>query len=265
LPNAQWIRKYYGSKSVNLSNIMASYNYLTAQGGQVEEFYYTREEMERAKKHGVLADNLHTDLHEVIGHASGQLEPGVGTPKETLKNYASTLEEGRADLVALYFLLDEKLVEIGVMPSLEVGEAAYDDYISNGLMRQLKRLEEGENLDTKETIALCRCGGSANKPFCDGTHAKIGFSDAKLDGRVERNVNWQQPKLTSNVWKISKEGQPDSYLLGTIHMGRTNQTLSYDAVKLLQSTDQLTTEVDPLPKNWLLNRLTAYHRELGEP
>ncbi|MBW8051309.1 MAG: dihydrofolate reductase [Cytophagales bacterium] len=147
LPNAQWIRKYYGSKSVNLSNIKASYNYLTAHGGQVEEFYYTREEMERAKKHDVLADNLHTDLHEVIGHASGQLEPGVGTPKETLKNYASTLEEGRADLVALYYFMDEKLVEIGVMPSLEVGKAAYDDYISNGLMQQLKRLEEGDNLE----------------------------------------------------------------------------------------------------------------------
>ena len=86
---------------------------------------------------------MHTALHEVIGHASGQLNPGVGTPKETLKNYASTLEEARADLVGLYYLMDNKLVELGLIPSLEVGKAEYQGYIRNGMMTQLRRLEPG--------------------------------------------------------------------------------------------------------------------------
>ncbi len=86
-------------------------------------------------------------MHEVIGHASVQLNPGVGTPNETLKNYASTLEEARADLVALYYIMDRKLVDIGVMPSLEVGKAAYDQYIRNGLVVQLARIQPGENVE----------------------------------------------------------------------------------------------------------------------
>jgi len=147
LPNANWIRAQHGSKSVNLGNIVRAYEESSKQTGVLEEFADSPEVIERAREHNALADSLHTDLHEVIGHASGALKPGVGTPKETLKNYASTLEEGRADLVALYFLMDPKLVEIGVMPSLEVGKAAYDDYIRNGMMVQLARLERGEVLE----------------------------------------------------------------------------------------------------------------------
>lgn len=146
LPNSNWIRKIHGSKSVNLGNIVHSYN----KAGSEElfnEFYYTEEEIKRAKEFGALADNLHTDLHEVIGHASGQIKPGVGTPKQTLKNYASAIEETRADLVALYYGIDQKLVEIGVMPSVEVGKAEYDRYIRNGLMLQLNRIEFGENIE----------------------------------------------------------------------------------------------------------------------
>jgi dipeptidyl-peptidase-3 len=94
-----------------------------------------------------LADKLHTDMHEVIGHASGQIEPGVGQPHETLKNYASALEEGRADLVALYYLMDQKLVDLGVMPSLDYGKASYDEYITKGLMVQLSRLKLGDNIE----------------------------------------------------------------------------------------------------------------------
>src|SRR5690606_35769435 len=89
----------------------------------------------------------HTALHEVLGHASGQLEPGVPTPKETLKNYYSTIEEGRADLVALYFMLDPKLVELGLVETLDVGKAEYDGYIRNGLLTQLRRVEPGENIE----------------------------------------------------------------------------------------------------------------------
>jgi dipeptidyl-peptidase-3 len=101
----------------------------------------------RIKKYGALAGDLHTDMHEVIGHASGQINEGIATPDKTLKNYASALEEARADLVALYYIMDNKLVEIGVMPSLEVGKAEYDSYILNGLMTQLFRIHPGDNLE----------------------------------------------------------------------------------------------------------------------
>ena len=104
-------------------------------------------EIERAKTHSKLAGKLHTALHEVLGHASGQLNPGVGTPKETVKSYASTLEEGRADLVALYYIMDEKLIELGLMESLETGKAEYDSYIRNGLMVQMQRLEPGADIE----------------------------------------------------------------------------------------------------------------------
>ena len=147
LPNADWIRKMHGSKSVALGNIVYAYNEMGAKGSSIQEFAWDHAEIDRSKKFGPLAGDLHTDLHEVIGHASGQLNPGIGTPKETLKQYASTLEEARADLVALYYIMDPKLIELGVMPSLEVGKAEYDGYIRNGLMLQLRRLEPGENLE----------------------------------------------------------------------------------------------------------------------
>ena len=147
LPNANWIRKEYGSKSVNLGNIVYSYNKAAETSGVLEEFAYSQDEIARAKKYGPLADNLHTDMHEVIGHASGQINPGVGETNETLKNYASTLEEARADLVALYYIMDQKLVDIGVMPSLDAGKAEYDAYIRNGLMVQLARIQPGENIE----------------------------------------------------------------------------------------------------------------------
>ena len=146
LPNSNWIRKIHGSKSVNLGNIVNSYNKAGSEE-VIKEFYFTEEEIQRAKEFGALADNLHTDLHEVIGHASGQIKPGVGTPKQTLKNYASVIEEARADLVALYYAIDQKLVDIGVMPSIEVGKAEYNKYIRNGLMLQLNRIEFGENIE----------------------------------------------------------------------------------------------------------------------
>ncbi|MCB0767301.1 MAG: dihydrofolate reductase, partial [Flavobacteriales bacterium] len=136
LPNADWIRAAHGSKSVSLGNITDAYE-KSSGTSTLEVFCHDPEEIERAKQHGALAGNLHTALHEVVGHASGQLEPGVGEPDATLKSYASTLEEGRADLVALYYLLDQKLVDLGVMPSLEVGKAEYDSYIRNGLLVQL--------------------------------------------------------------------------------------------------------------------------------
>jgi dipeptidyl-peptidase-3 len=147
LPNADWIRKDHGSKSVSLSNIIHSYNVAGAKSGMLEEFAANDTVLKRMKEHGSLAADLHTDMHECIGHASGKIDSGVATTDKTLKNYASTMEEARADLVALYFIMDKKLIDIGVMPSLEVGKAEYDNYIMNGLMTQLTRLKPGEQLE----------------------------------------------------------------------------------------------------------------------
>ena len=146
LPNSNWIRATHGSKSVSLGNIVEAYNEAGGEG-MLKEFAHDQEEIDRAIAHAKLASKLHTAMHEVIGHASGKINKGIGTPKETLKNYASTLEEARADLVALYFLLDEKLVDLGLMESLEVGKAEYDSYIRNGMMAQLRRLEPGADLE----------------------------------------------------------------------------------------------------------------------
>ncbi|MBX7242878.1 MAG: dipeptidyl peptidase 3 [Bacteroidia bacterium] len=146
LPNADWVRKMHGSKSVNLGNIVDAYNAAPASG-MLEEFCFSPEEVTLAKAHNVMAGKLHTDMHEVIGHASGQINKGIGSPKETLKNYASTLEEARADLVALYYILDQKLVDMKVMSTLDVGKAEYDGYIRNGLVTQLVRIEEGKDIE----------------------------------------------------------------------------------------------------------------------
>jgi dipeptidyl-peptidase-3 len=158
LPNAEWIRKDYGSKSVSLSNIIYSYNVASAKGGFLNEFALNDTVIERQKKYGNLAADLLTDMHECIGHASGQIDSGVGTTDVTLKNYASCLEEGRADLVGLYYVMDQKLIDIGVMPSLEVGKAEYDNYMMNGLMTQLTRLKLGDKIEEahmrdRQTIA----------------------------------------------------------------------------------------------------------------
>jgi len=147
LPNANWIRAAVGSKSVSLGNIINAYN--NAGGtGRLKEFAHDEEEVQLEEQYGQIADKLHTALHEVIGHASGQLNPGVGETKETLKTYASTLEEGRADLVGLYYLYDSKLQELGLVDDWKkVGKAAFDGYIRNGLMTQLVRLDLGDDVE----------------------------------------------------------------------------------------------------------------------
>ncbi|NCO64281.1 MAG: dihydrofolate reductase [Flavobacteriales bacterium] len=147
LPNANWIRASVGSKSVSLGNIIEAYNN-AASSGRLKEFVNDEEELQLGENYGQIADKLHTALHEVIGHASGKLNPGVGETKETLKNYASTLEEGRADLVALYYLYDSKLQELGLVDDWEkVGKEAYDSYIRNGLLTQLIRLNLGDDVE----------------------------------------------------------------------------------------------------------------------
>ncbi len=147
LPNANWIRAAHGSKSVSLGNIIEAYNN-AGSGDRLKEFVNDKEELELARAYGQLGGKLHTALHEVIGHASGKLNPGVGETKETLKNYASTLEEGRADLVGLYFIMDPKIQELGLVDDYrKVAMAEYDGYIRNGLLTQLIRLEPGKDVE----------------------------------------------------------------------------------------------------------------------
>jgi len=147
LPNANWIRATVGSKSVSLGNITNAYGNARTPG-RLKEFVNDDEEYQLQKELGQLSGKLHTALHEVIGHASGQLNPGVGETKETLKNYASTLEEGRADLVGLYYLYSPKLQELGLIEDWKkLGMTAYDGYIRNGLMTQLIRLKLGDDIE----------------------------------------------------------------------------------------------------------------------
>jgi len=146
LPNANWIRTQHGSKSVSLGNIISAYNE-AGGSGILTEFAHDSTEIELSEAHGKVAGKMHTALHEVVGHASGQLNPGVKTPKETLKNYSSTLEEARADLVGLYYIMDQKMVDLGLVSSLDVGIAEYDGYIRNGMMTQLSRLELGADIE----------------------------------------------------------------------------------------------------------------------
>ena len=145
LPNADWIRKDYGSKSVTIENITHAYNEAAKGNGFLEEFIYDPADIELQKRYGELSDNLHTDLHECLGHGSGQLAPSVKT--DALKNYGSTLEEARADLFALYYLGDPKLVELGLVPSFDAAKAQYLHYILNGMMTQLARIQPGKDVE----------------------------------------------------------------------------------------------------------------------
>ncbi len=145
LPNSNWIREL-GSKSISLNNIENAYS---KAGGALAttEFANDPEEIETAKKYAEACGKMHTALHEVIGHASGQMRPGMPEPNVTLKQYAATLEEGRADLVALYYMPDPKLVEWGLLPDANAYKAEYDQYIRNGLLMQLRRLQPGNNIE----------------------------------------------------------------------------------------------------------------------
>ena len=202
LPNANWIRQKHGSKSVSLGNVVHSYNVVGAKSPMMKEFAFSEEEIERNKNYGALGSDLHTDMHEVIGHASGQINKGVGDPDQTLKNYASTLEEARADLVALYYVLDQKLVDIGVMPSIEVGKTEDDNYIRNGFITQLTRIQLGENLEEAHM---------RNRQLVAGWAFEHGKKDnviewVKKDGKTYVKVN-DYNKLRTLFGELLKEIQ----------------------------------------------------------
>ena len=145
LPNADWIRRDYGSKSVTIDNITEAYSRASQGDGSSEEFMWSDKEVKLCQKYGYLCDNLHTDLHECLGHGSGQLLEG--TDPNALRSYSSTMEEARADLFALYFLGDEKLVKLGLLPDKEAYKASYYEQMMNGAMTQLRRIEPGNDIE----------------------------------------------------------------------------------------------------------------------
>ncbi|MDA3928726.1 MAG: dihydrofolate reductase [Prolixibacteraceae bacterium] len=145
LPNADWIRRDHGSKSVTIENITYAYDKASEGNGFLEEFAFSQEEIDRIRKYGFQADNLHTDLHECLGHGSGQLLPGVAG--DELKAYGASIEEARADLFALYYMGDIKMIELGLLPNEDAYKSAYDDYIRNGLMTQLTRIKLGDDVE----------------------------------------------------------------------------------------------------------------------
>lgn len=146
LPNADWIRKDYGSKSVTITNLMDAYDKAANESPKsvLAEFAYSQEEIDLCKQYSSMADVLHTDLHECLGHGSGQLLPT--TPQNALKEYSSALEEARADLFGLYYCADPKMVELGILPNMDCYKAQYADFIRNGLMSQLARIELGKTI-----------------------------------------------------------------------------------------------------------------------
>jgi dipeptidyl-peptidase-3 len=202
LPNANWIRATVGSKSVSLGNIIHSYNN-AGSSGRLKEFVNDDEEYELEKKYGQLADKLHTALHEVIGHASGQINPGVGETKETLKKYKSTLEEGRADLVGLYYLYNPKLQELGLVEDWKsLGMAAFDGYIRNGLMTQLIRLELGDDVEEAHMV---------NRQWVSAWAFEKGAADNVIekvtrDGKTYFNIN-DYDKLHELFGELLRESQ----------------------------------------------------------
>ncbi|MGB5357539.1 MAG: dihydrofolate reductase [Eudoraea sp.] len=202
LPNNNWIRQEHGSKSVSLGNIIDASN--NAGGsGRLKEFAYDEEEIRLEETHGKLADKLHTALHEVVGHASGVINPGVGQPKETLKNYSSTLEEGRADLVGLYFIMDPKLQELGLVDNWqEVGMASYDAYIRNGMLTQLVRIELGDDIEEDHMV---------NRQWVSSWVFEKGAADNVIervnrDGKTYYNIN-DYEKLRQLFGELLRETQ----------------------------------------------------------
>ena len=145
LPNADWIRARYGSKSITISNITSAYNEASRGSGFKEEFVVDRETMELIDRYGGYCDDLHTDLHECLGHGSGRLLDGVDP--DSLKAYGSTIEEARADLFALYYMADEKMLQLGLLPDKNAYKSQYYTYIMNGAMTQLVRIKQGARIE----------------------------------------------------------------------------------------------------------------------
>ena len=204
LPNANWIRKEYGSKSVTIDNLMHAYNEAAKGNGFNEEFMIDDEIRTIYEQYGALCGDLHTDLHECVGHGSGKLMPGVS--KDALKEHASTIEEARADLFGLYYLADPKLVELGLLPNMEAYKAGYYQQMMNGLMTQLVRIEPGKDIEeahmrNRQLIAN----------WCYA-HAKGEMEIIERDGKHYLQINDYEGvrrlygELLAEIQRITSEG-----------------------------------------------------------
>ena len=217
LPNADWIRQEFGSKSVTIENITYAYDRSSLENGFLEEFAGSDEEIKLARTHGFLADNLHTDMHECVGHGSGQLLPGVST--EVLKNYYSPLEEARADLFALYFMMDDFMINIGLVKTADVAKAQYNSYIRNGLMTQLVRILPGKNIE--QAHMRCRqliaswCFEKGKKENVIEIFNRSGKTYIRINDHLR--LRGLFGKLLSEIQRIKSEGDYESakYLVET--------------------------------------------------
>ncbi len=210
LPNADWIRKEHGSKSVTIENITYAYEQASQGNGMLEEFVLSEEERALSKKYGPLAGNVHTDLHECLGHGSGQLLPGTST--EALRNYQSTLEEARADLFALYYIMDSRMIDLDVLPSVEAAKAEYNAFIRNGLLTQLTRISPGKNIEeshmrNRQLIAKWCCEKGASDKVIEYVQ-----QDGKTFVRINDYLKLRAlfGELLAEIQRIKSEGDYDS-------------------------------------------------------
>ena len=210
LPNSNWIRHLHGSKSVTIENITEAYEKAAQGNGFNDEFVWSDTERDLINKYLLQADNLHTDLHECLGHGSGKLLPGVDP--DALKAYSSTLEEARADLFALYYMADPKILELGLLPSPDAYKAAYYQYMMNGLMTQLTRIEPGKNIEESH---MRNRQLIARWAYEHGKADKV-IEFAKRDGKTYVVVNDYEKlrtllgQLLAEVQRIKSEGDYES-------------------------------------------------------
>jgi dipeptidyl-peptidase-3 len=210
LPNANWIRQAHGSKSVTIENITSAYDQASIGNGFNEEFVWSATEIELIEKYGFQSDNLHTDLHECLGHGSGQMLPGIN--QEMLKVYGATIEEARADLFGLYYAADPKIVELGLLPNAEAYKAEYYKYMMNGLMTQLTRIEEDNNIEESHMRNRALI---AHWVYEKGANNKV-VELKQRDGKTFVVVNDYEAlrelfgKLLAEVQRIKSEGDFES-------------------------------------------------------
>lgn len=244
LPNADWIRAEHGSKSVTITNIIDAYDLASKDSGVLEEFAFSEEEVDLDKSRGSQASKLHVDLHEIIGHGSGKIEDGVAEPAETLKNYASTIEEARADLVALYFAMDQKLIDLGLMPDEKTGICEYNSFIRSSLLTQLVRVEFGKEIEESHM---------RNRQLI----AKWVFEMGKEENVIER------VKKEEKTYFVIRDYEKLRLLFGTLlkEVQRIKSTGDYQAAKDL--VENYGVKVDPelhkeVLERWKRLNIAAY-------
>ncbi|MDP4270870.1 MAG: dihydrofolate reductase [Bacteroidota bacterium] len=206
LPNSNWIRRDHGSKSVTIENITEAYDKASQGNGFLEEFVWDDENRERIKKYGFQADNLHTDLHECLGHGSGKLLPGVDP--DALKAYGSPMEEARADLFALYYIADPKTVELGLLPDAEAYKAEYYRYVMNGILTQLIRVQPGKNIEQAHMRNRALIGRWLLEKGADDKVIELKQRDGKTFVVINdfRKMRELIGKLLAEVQRIKSEG-----------------------------------------------------------